>query len=57
MQARHMWTCDQIFWQHRFVDIMSERDGVSHIDYAHFDEIVPLDAAPLAPDIAANTAQ
>jgi inward rectifier potassium channel len=57
MQARHMWHCDQIFWQHRFVDIMSERDGVSHIDYALFDEIVPLDAAPLAPDIAANTAQ
>ncbi|RZF27596.1 Inward rectifier potassium channel [Paraburkholderia sp. UYCP14C] len=57
MQARHMWNCEQIVWQHRFVDIMSERDGVSHIDYAHFDEIVPLDAAPLAPDIAANTAQ
>ncbi|MBB5467162.1 inward rectifier potassium channel [Paraburkholderia sp. CI2] len=57
MQARHMWTCDQIVWQYRFVDIMSERDGVSHIDYAHFDEIVPLDAAPLQPDIAANTAQ
>jgi inward rectifier potassium channel len=57
MQARHMWSCEQIFWQYRFVDIMSERDGVSHIDYAHFDEIVPLDAAPLAADIAANTAQ
>ncbi|EDZ97861.1 K channel inward rectifier conserved region 2 domain protein [Burkholderia sp. H160] len=57
MQARHLWTCDQIFWQHRFVDVMSERDGVSHIDYSHFDEIVPLDAAPLEPDIAANTAQ
>jgi len=47
MQARHMWPCDQIFWHHRFVDIMSERDGVSHIDYAHFHEIVPLDEAPL----------
>jgi inward rectifier potassium channel len=47
MQARHMWTCDQIYWQHRFVDIMSERDGVSHIDYSHFDEIVPLDEAPV----------
>lgn len=42
MQARHMWSCEQIFWQHRFVDIMSERDGVSYIDYSHFDEIVPL---------------
>ncbi|HTH61116.1 MAG TPA: ion channel, partial [Paraburkholderia sp.] len=47
MQARHMWSCDEIFWQYRFVDIMSEHDGVSHIDYSHFDEIMPLDAAPL----------
>ena len=57
MQARYMWSCDEIFWQYRFVDIMSELDGVSHIDYSHFDEIVPLDAPPLAPDIAANTAR
>ncbi|OLL33663.1 Inward rectifier potassium channel, partial [Burkholderia sp. SRS-W-2-2016] len=56
MQARHMWTCEQIFWQYRFVDIMSERDGVSHIDYAHFDEIVPLDAAPLDPGVIARGA-
>ncbi|REE20589.1 inward rectifier potassium channel [Paraburkholderia sp. BL27I4N3] len=48
MQARHTWSCDQIFWQHRFVDIMTEKDGVSHIDYAHFSEIVPLDDAPVA---------
>jgi inward rectifier potassium channel len=54
MQARHMWRCDEIFWQHRFVDIMSECDGVSHIDYAHFDEIVPLDAAPLDPHVSAR---
>jgi inward rectifier potassium channel len=47
MQARHMWSCDQIYWQHRFVDIMSEQDGVSHIDYSHFDEIVPLDAGSI----------
>jgi inward rectifier potassium channel len=47
MQARHMWSCDQIYWQHRFVDIMSEKDGVTHIDYSHFDEIVPLDAASI----------
>ncbi|HEX7933728.1 MAG TPA: ion channel [Paraburkholderia sp.] len=48
MQARHMWTCDQIYWHHRFVDIMSEQDGVSHIDYSFFHEIVPLEEAPLA---------
>ncbi|HYS62862.1 MAG TPA: ion channel [Paraburkholderia sp.] len=54
MQARHMWMCDQIYWQYRFVDIMREEDGVSHIDYAHFDEIVPLDAAPV--EVTARTA-
>ncbi|ACD14845.1 ion channel [Paraburkholderia phytofirmans] len=48
MQARHTWSCDQIYWQHRFVDIMTEKDGVSHIDYAHFNEIAPLDEAPVA---------
>jgi inward rectifier potassium channel len=47
MQARHSWSCDQIYWQYRFVDIMSEKDGVSYIDYSHFDEIVPLDAASI----------
>lgn len=51
MQARHMWSCDEIFWHHRFVDIMSEQDGVSHIDYSHFDEIVPLDEAPVAASV------
>ncbi|MDR6408025.1 ion channel [Paraburkholderia terricola] len=54
MQARYVWTFDEIYWQHRFVDVMSEVDGVSHIDYSHFDEIVPLDAAPL--DVTARAA-
>ncbi|MFM0304373.1 ion channel [Paraburkholderia sediminicola] len=48
MQARHMWACEQIRWQHRFVDVMREEDGVSHIDYSHFDEVVPLDSTPVA---------
>ncbi|MFP3563918.1 ion channel [Paraburkholderia sp. SIMBA_030] len=48
MQARHLWTCDQIYWHYRFVDIMREEDGVSHIDYSYFNEIVPLDSAPVA---------
>ncbi|SDQ23372.1 inward rectifier potassium channel [Paraburkholderia fungorum] len=56
MQARHLWACEQIYWHHRFADIMSERDGVSHIDYAHFDEILPLDAAPLAADVETQAA-
>ncbi|MFM0640131.1 ion channel [Paraburkholderia metrosideri] len=52
MQARHMWACEQIRWQHRFVDVMREEDGVSHIDYSHFDEVVPLDSTPVATPIA-----
>ncbi len=52
MQARHMWRCEQIRWQHRFADIMREEDGVSHIDYSHFNEVVPLDAAPVAAPMA-----
>lgn len=55
MQARHTWSCDEIYWQHRFVDIMTEKDGVSHIDYAHFSEIVPLDDAPVASAAALRT--
>ncbi len=40
--------CDQTFWHHRFVDIMSEQDGASHIDYSpHFDEIVLVDERSL----------
>ncbi|MGQ7939867.1 ion channel [Paraburkholderia sp. D1E] len=52
MQARHMWACEQIRWQHRFVDVMREEDGVSHIDYSHFDEVVPLDSTPVATPMA-----
>lgn len=48
MQARHLWNCDQIFWHYRFVDIMRDENGVSHIGYSHFDDIVPLDSPPVA---------
>lgn len=47
MQARHWWEADAIRWQYRFADLMREEGGVSHIDYAHFDEVMPLE--PLAP--------
>ncbi|AJZ59824.1 ion channel [Paraburkholderia fungorum] len=46
MQARHMWSCEQIRWQYKYVDIMHEENGVSHIDYSHFNDVVPLDPAP-----------
>ncbi|MFM0732590.1 ion channel [Paraburkholderia sediminicola] len=52
MQARHMWACEQIRWQYRFVDVMREEGGVSHIDYSHFDEVVPFDSTPVAAPMA-----
>ncbi|MBP0588739.1 Inward rectifier potassium channel [Paraburkholderia sp. LEh10] len=42
MQARYSWPSEDIRWQHRFVDLIREENGVSHIDYSHFDEVVPL---------------
>ncbi len=51
MHARHLWSCDRIYWQHRYVDIMREENGVSHIDYSHFNEVVPLDP-PATADVA-----
>nr|WKF58051.1 Inward rectifier potassium channel Kirbac3.1 [Paraburkholderia busanensis] len=56
MQARHMWNCELIRWHHRFVDILTEQDGVSHIDYSHFDEVMPLDAAPMTAASATHSA-
>ncbi|WP_087734272.1 ion channel [Paraburkholderia piptadeniae] len=44
MQARFSWPSDDIRWQHRFVDLIREENGVSHIDYTHFDDVVPLSA-------------
>jgi inward rectifier potassium channel len=60
MQARHMWSCELIRWQHKYVDIMREEGGVSHIDYAHFHEVEPLEMPPVAskahPSAAAEAA-
>ncbi|KVP64027.1 ion channel [Burkholderia ubonensis] len=44
MLARHSWEHDEIRWFHRYVDLMHEEDGITHIDYTHFHEIVPLGA-------------
>ncbi|KVV58804.1 Inward rectifier potassium channel [Burkholderia ubonensis] len=43
MLARHSWEHDEIRWFHRYVDLMHEEDGITHIDYTHFHEIVPID--------------
>ncbi|KUZ70125.1 Inward rectifier potassium channel [Burkholderia ubonensis] len=44
MQARHSWEHGEIRWFHRYVDLMHEEGGITHIDYTHFHEIVPIDA-------------
>lgn len=50
MRARHSWPHDAIRWRHRFVDLLSDdENGVTHIDYAKFHEVVPLDEASEAP--------
>jgi inward rectifier potassium channel len=49
MQARHTWEAENIRFQYKYVDLLREEGGVSHIDYIHFDEIEPLE--PLAPSI------
>ncbi len=47
MQARYSWPSDDIRWQYRFVDLIREENGVSHIDYTHFDDVEPLRPADL----------
>ncbi|WP_245004445.1 ion channel [Paraburkholderia sacchari] len=52
MQARYIWSDTQIRWQHRYVDLMSELNGVSTIDYTHFHEVVAFDdARPFGPSV------
>ena len=43
MQARYSWSDRHIRWQHRYVDLMSDADGVSTMDYTHFHDVVPFD--------------
>jgi inward rectifier potassium channel len=42
MQARYNWNAQSIRWQHRYVDLLYEQDGVTHVDYAKFHDVVPL---------------
>ncbi|HEY4804887.1 MAG TPA: ion channel [Paraburkholderia sp.] len=43
MQARYSWSDGQIRWDHRYVDLMSDADGVSTMDYTYFHDVVPFD--------------
>lgn len=42
MSARCTWDVAEIRWQHRYVDLMFEEEGVTHLDYAFFDDVLPL---------------
>jgi inward rectifier potassium channel len=42
MQARYAWSPELILWHHRYVDLFSEHDGETHIDYGKFHDAVPL---------------
>ncbi|WP_431820656.1 ion channel [Burkholderia sp. F1] len=44
MLARHSWEHGEIRWFHRYVDLMHDEGGITHIDYTHFHEVVPVDA-------------
>jgi inward rectifier potassium channel len=46
MQARHTWADSEIRWHHRYVDLIYDVDGVSHMDYTHFHEVEPYDGPP-----------
>ncbi|NER05771.1 MAG: ATP-sensitive inward rectifier potassium channel 10 [Okeania sp. SIO3C4] len=43
INARHIYTLDQIIWYQRFVDIMfTSADGQNYVDYSHFHDVMPL---------------
>lgn len=46
MYGRATWAHENIRWGHRFVDLLhDDEDGITHIDYSKFDEVVSLDEA------------
>jgi inward rectifier potassium channel len=46
MQARHSWSDAEIRWNQRYIDLLYEVDGVSHLDYAHFHDVEPYTGPP-----------
>lgn len=42
MQARHSWPSTMIRWNHKYVDLLYQEGGVTHLDYGVFDDIEPL---------------
>ena len=48
VQARYSWRHDDIRWNHRYVDLIRDEDGVTSVDYDNFHRIEPIDEAPQA---------
>jgi inward rectifier potassium channel len=52
MQARHIWVDADIRWQYRYVDLMTDIDGDSVMDYTHFHDVVAFeDTRPYGPQV------
>ena len=43
VQARYSWRHDAIRWNHRYLDLIHDEDGVTTVDYDNFHKIEPLD--------------
>jgi inward rectifier potassium channel len=46
IHARHIYSASEVFWNHRFADVVRvTATGDRFIDYNHFDRVLPLDAS------------
>ncbi|WP_439890087.1 ion channel [Ralstonia sp. 25C] len=43
VQARYSWRHDAIRWNHRYLDLIRDEDGVTTVDYDNFHKIEPVD--------------
>jgi inward rectifier potassium channel len=44
LMARHQYLADSLYWNHRFVDILTKGpDGIDRFDYTKFDDVQSLD--------------
>ena len=51
IHARHSYLPQEIFWNHRFVDIFSTRpDGRRVVNYTNFNDVIPVDLEERIPE-------
>jgi inward rectifier potassium channel len=48
--ARHSYSADDIVWDHKFVDVISNENGRRVVDLTRFHDTEPLCFDPVAPD-------